>query len=294
MKKVVVAFALSGLSFSSMAQVDTSKKKDTPIIKIGNMTIMHSNAKYLNDTLTAGKFTIIGKGYSDKGGAKVELKKNTTPKKSITNWFIWDLGFAGYTDNTNYATAEAQNFLHNPGLMPASKGDYALKTTRISNFNVWFFMQTVSIAKNVLNLKYGFGIESNNYFYKTGITYVDGINTYTVRGSQTGLNKNKLVASYLTVPVMLNINTSPGKKKSGLQISAGISGGYLQRARQKQVTSDGTVKTKSNFNLEPWKLAYVGELGLGPIKLYGSISTTKLHQYGLNQVPYSVGVRFSN
>jgi len=255
---------------------------------------MHSHTKELNDTITAGKFTIIGKGLSEKGGAKVELKKNTAPKKVTTNWFVWDLGFAGYTDNTNYATTEAQNFLHNPGIIPASKGDYALKTTRVSNFNFWFFMQTVSIAKNVLNLKYGFGIESNNYFYKTGITYVDGINTYTVRGSQNGLNKNKLVASYLTVPLMLNINTSPDKKKSGLQISAGISGGYLQRARQKQVSSDGTVKTKSNFNLEPWKLAYVGELGLGPIKLYGSIATTKLHQYGLNQVPYTVGLRFSN
>ena len=35
-------------------------------------------------------------------------------------------------------------------------------------------MQRVNIYKHVVNLKYGFGIETNNYFYKTPITYVDG------------------------------------------------------------------------------------------------------------------------
>lgn len=292
MKKVAVAFVCCGLGFSSMAQTDTSKKKDTPIIKIGNMTIVRKDSSGSSSTVYVGP-TLPWNKLADKGSGGSDNKKSSL-KKISTNWFVWDLGFAGYTDNTNYATSEAQGFLHNQGVISASKGDYALNTSRISNFNFWFFMQKVSLVKSVLNLKYGFGIESNNYFYKSAITYVDGSTPYTIRGAQTGLVKNKLVASYLTVPLMININTNPGKRKTGLQISAGISGGYLQRARQKIKTTDGTIKNKSNFNLEPWKLAYIGELGLGPIKLYGSVATTKLHQYGLNQVPYTVGVRFSN
>jgi hypothetical protein len=155
-------------------------------------------------------------------------------------------------------------------------------------------MQRVSIIKSVLNLKYGFGIESNNYFFKTGITYVDDINVYAMRGGLNELSKNKLVANYLTVPVMLNINTNPMKGKRGFQFSAGVSGGYLSSARQKQKGPGGTDKTKSNFNLEQFKLSYVAELGLGPVKLYGSVASNPMHQYGVEQVPYTLGLRFSN
>ena len=39
---------------------------------------------------------------------------------------------------------------------------------------------------------------------------------------------------------------------------------------------DGEVsKTKSDFDLERWKLSYVGELLLGPVKLYGSYAFQK-------------------
>lgn len=93
---------------------------------------------------------------------------------------------------------------------------------------------------------------------------------------------------------MLNINTNPTKGKKGFQISAGVSGGYLIAARQKQKSASGMDKNKTDFNLEQFKLAYVGELGLGPVKLYGSYSMTPLHKYGLNQLPYTLGIRFSN
>ena len=155
-------------------------------------------------------------------------------------------------------------------------------------------MQRVSIIESVLNLKYGLGIESNNYFFKTGITYVDDISVYTTRGGVNELSKNKLVANYLTVPVMLNINTNPIKGKRGFQFSAGVSGGYLSSARQKKKGPLGTDKTKSNFNLEQFKLSYVAELGLGPVKLYGSVASSPMHQYVVEQVPYTLGLRFSN
>jgi hypothetical protein len=320
MKHVAVALLLGVLSTQVMAQTDTTKlKKGTTIIKIGNMTIVKPNEaetsktdslKVKEDTLKMGSLIIVGKGISEgvnKLGKAIEgidikkiaetasdVLKKKKPKKVSTNWFVYDIGFAGYNDNTNYATSAAQAFVKPAGSVPASKGDFALKTSRVSNFNLWFFMQRVSIIKSVLNLKYGFGIESNNYFFKTGITYVDDINVYAMRGGLNELSKNKLVANYLTVPVMLNINTNPMKGKRGFQFSAGVSGGYLSSARQKQKGPGGTDKTKSNFNLEQFKLSYVAELGLGPVKLYGSVASNPMHQYGVEQVPYTLGLRFSN
>ena len=320
MKHVVVTLLLGVLSTQVMAQTDTTKlKKGTTIIKIGNMTIVKPNEadtsktdslKIGEDTLKMGSLMIVGKGISEginKLGKAIEgvdvkkiaetaadVLKKKKPKKVSTNWFVYDIGFAGYNDNTNYATSAAQAFVKPAGSVPASKGDFALKTSRVSNFNLWFFMQRVSIIESVLNLKYGLGIESNNYFFKTGITYVDDISVYTTRGGVNELSKNKLVANYLTVPVMLNINTNPMKGKRGFQFSAGVSGGYLSSARQKQKGPGGTDKTKSNFNLEQFKLSYVAELGLGPVKLYGSVASNPMHQYGLEQVPYTLGLRFSN
>jgi hypothetical protein len=288
MKRAVLASLFAFFSMSLFAQEDSSKT----IIKSGG------------DTIQIGSITIITKGPNNNTKAIISapIEKNNQQKgefvkkrkKVSTNWFVWDIGFSGYNDKTNYASSEAQNFLHNQGIIPASKGDYALKGSRISNFNLWFFMQRASLVNNVVNLKYGFGIESNNYFYKSSITYVDGISPYTVHSFDKELSKNKLVANYLTVPIMLNINTNPSKSRTGLQLSAGISGGYLYGSRQKQKGTEGIVKNKSDFNLERWKLSYVAELGLGPVKLYGSMATTKLHQYGLDQHPYTIGVRFSN
>ena len=320
MKHVVVTLLLGVLSTQLMAQTDTTKlKKGTAIIKIGNMTIVKPNEaetsktdslKTGEDTLKMGSLMIVGKGISEgmnKLGKAIEgvdfkkiaetatdVLKKKKPKKVSTNWFVYDIGFAGYNDNTNYATSAAQAFVKPSGSVPASKGDFALKTSRVSNFNLWFFMQRVSIIESVLNLKYGLGIESNNYFFKTGITYVDDISVYAKRGGMNELTKNKLVANYLTVPVMLNINTNPMKGRRGFQFSAGVSGGYLSSARQKQKGPGGTDKTKSNFNLEQFKLSYVADLGLGPVKLYGSVATSPMHQYGVEQVPYTLGLRFSN
>ena len=316
MKKLLLTMSLGVLMLGLNAQDSTKTKPGTTVIKMGNITVVKAPEDSTNkstksqDTIRINdQVFIIGNGVGksldkliDQGFKDVDVKKigytfkNTfkrKPKKVSTNWFVFDIGFAGVNDQTDYSSIEAQNFLKPTTFVPNRAGNYSLRTTRVSNFNLWFFMQRLSVVKSVVNLKYGLGIESNNYFYKTGITYVDGPEVYTTDKGNI-FSKNKLVANYLTVPLMVNINTNPSKGKKGFQISGGISGGYLIGARQKQKSASGMDKNKTDFNLEQFKLAYVGELGLGPVKLYGSYSMTPLHKYGLNQMPYTVGVRFSN
>jgi hypothetical protein len=316
MMKLALTITLGVFMLSASAQDSTKSKPGTSVIKMGNITVVKApedttgKGSKTSDTLRINdQIFIIGNGIGksidkliDEGMKDVDVKKigytfkNTfkkKPKKISTNWFVFDIGFAGYNDQTNYSSIEAQNFLRPASLVPNRAGNYALRTSRVSNFNIWFFMQRLSVVKSIVNLKYGLGIESNNYFLKTGITYVDGADVYTTDKGAV-FSKNKLVANYLTVPLMVNINTNPDKGKKGFQISAGVSGGYLIGARQKQKGATGMDKNKTDFNLEQFKLAYVGELGLGPVKLYGSYSMTPLHKYGLNQFPYTVGIRFGN
>lgn len=308
------------LHHQGFSQTDSTVKRNMDTIKVGNITILRSSIDSLNsekskkDTIRISSgVVIIGDGL-DKGIEKIRISseniKNAIndlnvkelvkkkPKKYSTNWFAWDLGFAGYDDQTDYSSTSAQKFLapemgtNFPLTPPLSKKDFALRSTRISNFNLWFFIQRMSLIKQVVNLKYGLGIESNNYYFKSGIKYQELIAETLVSRTMGVVNKNKLVANYLTAPLMINFNSNPSSRKNGFQLSAGISGGVLINGWQKMNIDGRRSKVKSDFNLSPFKLSYVGELGLGKVRLYGSYAPKAMHEYGVIQKPYTVGIRF--
>lgn len=285
MKQVLLILLLAAGSMTGFAQQDST-------------IVRRDSIPEQADTIRVGGIIIIKKqgdnsSYDVQKAEKYYPNRRYKKSKITTNWLIMDVGFSGYNDRTNYATQEAQDFMRFQNGVPASKGDYALRGSRISNFNLWFFMQRMSIYKNVVNLKYGFGIETNNYYYKTPITYVDGASPYTFRDS-ISFDKNKIAADFLTIPLMVNINTNPYGRHGGFQISFGVSGGYMYSSRQKQKSDErGKQKQKTDFNLSNWKAAWVAELGLGPVMIYGSYSITPLHEYGLDQYPFNVGIRLS-
>lgn len=246
------------------------------------------------DTITIGGIIIIKKknttGKDTTTSTRV-IRSASKPSKVKTNWGILDLGFANLNDDTQYGTTDVNNYLRN---IPASQQEDALKLRngKTSNVNLWIFMQRVNLAKGYLNLKYGLGLEMFNFRYDENISYHKSP-SYIFKDS-INFSKNKLFASYISVPFMLNVNTKPGQKK-GLSFSAGMSAGYLVASRNKQISDErGKVKTKGDFDLEKFRVAYIGELGLGPVRLFGSYSLTPLHEKGLVQYPYSFGIRFSS
>jgi hypothetical protein len=284
MKRIYIAFAALLVAGSSFAQTESTRPNAD---STGNST----------DTIKVGNFIIIKRSRDDgearrTTGVTIE-RKPYKPSKISTNWWIFDLGFANVNDKTNYAGAEAQGFLRSVGAGgKPGKDDLKLKANKSSNVNIWVVMQRLSLAKGYVNLKYGVGLEMFNFRYENSIRYNKAPN-YIYKDS-ISFSKDKLYAGYATVPFMLNINTSPGRKK-GLSISAGISAGYLVGSHTKEVSSQrGKEKTKGDLGLEKFRLAYVGELGIGPIRLFGSYSIRRLHEIGLDQYPYSLGIRFSN
>jgi hypothetical protein len=71
----------------------------------------------------------------------------------------------------------------------------------------------------------------------------------------------------------------------------------LLASRNKQVSGDrGKQKYKGDLALEPWRLAAIGEIGLGPVRLYGSYSLNQLQKTytRMEQYPYTIGIRFSS
>ena len=272
------------------AQTDSTKKANPDTIRIGGMIIIKKEApdrKRKETTITIG-------------GNKKQKKSNI----STANWII-DLGFANWSDKTNYATATAQNYIVNkPGTAALGGSDFKLRTGKSTNVNIWAFMQRLNLIKHYVNLKYGLGIELNNYRFKSHISFKEnGPNPYNtlqtinhafVFRDSISFSKNKLAADYATVPLMLNFVTNP-KVSGGISFSAGVSMGYLYSSRNKQISGERNKrKNRADYDLEKWKFSYIAELGLGPARLYGSYSPNSIFENGLKMMPYTIGLRLSN
>ena len=213
--------------------------------------------------------------------------KHIKPSNLSTNWLVVDLGFSNFNDKTNYSSAEAQAFA--PG---SADNWFHIKANKSVNVNILIFMQRLNMIKHVVNLKYGFGIELNNYRYRDNIKYLT--NPTQVIMDSISYTKNKLAADYFTIPVMLNFNFTPNLR-DGFGLSIGASAGYLYSTRQKLISNEfGKHKDHDDFDLRPWKISWIAELQLGPVKLYGSYATRSMFKKGLDQVPYTVGIRLSN
>ena len=270
-----------------------------------------STAKPKSDTIRIGSIIIVKHGKNKKGEDKdVQItmgrKRNQRKQNSnvSTNWWIVDLGFANYNDKTDYATAGSY-LVSRPGYPTLDKNDFKLRTGKSINVNIWVFMQKLNLAKHYVNLKYGLGVELNNYRYKSSISYKEGgvvpytVNTQTnapfIFRDSISFSKNKLAADYVTVPLMLNFVSNPNGNKRGISLSLGVSAGYLYSQRNKQKSDErGKDKNKGDYDLEKFKFSYIAELGLGPVRLYGSYSPKSMYEHSLDIKPYTVGFRFSN
>lgn len=273
---------------STNAQSDStvSAKKDNDTIRIGNIIII--NRKNPNEKQSGTNISVT----------KQERRE---PKNVSTNWLIVDLGFSNYVDRTNYSNTGG--YLYNrAGAAPLGANDFNLNVTKSLNVNIWFFMQRLNLIQHHVNLKYGLGIELNNYRYNSNISYrkenpfVTGQTPApAIFRDSVSFSKNKLAADYITVPLMINFCTNPVNQNKGFSISVGVSGGFLYNERNKQISEPrGKQKADNGLGLEQFKFSYIGEIGLGPVRLYGSYSPTSFYKKGLDMRPYTLGIRLSN
>jgi Outer membrane protein beta-barrel domain len=294
MKRIYFLATLCAIATASYAQQPTtadstvSKKRQNDTISIGSILIIKRNDKsYKNDStvlLTDNNYT---KKYS----------------RISTNFLVVDLGFANWEDKSNYGAGG--NFLVNkPGAPALSADDLKLRAGKSVNVNIWFFMQKLALVKRNVNLKYGLGVELNNYSFRSPISFKEGgvvpynapavTNAPFIFRDSIAFSKNKLAVKYITIPLMLNFATNHKPGKPGFSASVGVSAGYLYRQRNKQRSDTrGKQKNQGDYDLERFKLSYIGEIGFGSFRLYGSYSPKSIFEKSLDIRPYNIGFRFS-
>jgi hypothetical protein len=284
MKQMLLLAASFTAALASYSQTDSTQTQGNDTVKIGSMVIIK-------------KKDANGTTYQSKSGNTKWYSGKSKPKRVETSWFTFDFGFNNLVDETDYTSAAAKDYARaiRPGEAPFTSSDFNLRNGKSVNTNIWIFRQKWGMTKDrVLKLTYGLMLELNNYRFDTELrtSYKKGSDPYVFRDS-ISFSKNKLALDYVTVPLMIGFDTKPGR--GGFTMSAGVSIGYLYSSRNKQISAErGKQKIKGNFDIEPWKFQYIGEIGVGPVMLYASYSPQTMYKTGLDHMPYNFGIRFGD
>ena len=318
-QKIILPFLFIGSSLISNAQTDTiamlATKKDTIVVKakndtvqIGSMLIVTKKEAELPNFKTIIKIGDASYGRPKDGEygwvngdfkkTRIEIARGAkTLKNTETNWWILDIGFANFVDKSPtlyWLAANPNSASIYPGPL-MSPENFSLNNRKSTNVNVWVMMQKLNLYHHKINLKYGLGVEMFNFRFDKSISFREDIAT-NVKYDVVSFTKNKLLVKYLTVPLQINFSPNPTNKK-GFYASIGMSAGYLWNAKNKQISGErGKEKFRGNFNLNDWRFATIGELGVGPVRLYGSFANSNLfnkNQSFLDMQPFAIGLRFS-
>ncbi len=217
--------------------------------------------------------------------------KTKKPKKSI--WHHWsgvEFGFNGLLNSANKTDlGESYNYLQNPG-----------KSYHVA---VNFYEKGFNLYKHKINLVTGLGLEFANYSIGNNVTLVpngpltvDDLrwSTYNYIGDPS-MPKNKLRANYLTIPLMLDLNTSK-KVKNNWHISAGVIGAWRYGSFTKQIinTNGNDVKTKikDDYSLNDFKVSATVRAGYRGLNIFANYGLTTLFtkKNNPNLYPVTVGV----
>jgi hypothetical protein len=142
----------------------------------------------------------------------------------------------------------------------------------------------------------GLGFEWNTYAFRNNSTLWSNTDTTAMFiDSTVAYSKNKLHATYLTVPLMLEFNTSTDYS-SNFHIAVGLLGGWKIGSNYKvHYESEAERirnKAKGNYNLNPIKYSAHARVGYGKFTLFASYGLSTLFEKdrGPEIYPVNVGI----
>jgi len=202
-------------------------------------------------------------------------------------WAGLGLGINGYLNANNQTKVPAgYNFLD-------------LDYNKSINVSLNFWEQKIPLWKRHINIVTGMGFDISNYRFTTNNSKLMTDTSFIAATYDTALTykKNKLVTTYLNVPLLLQFDTNPfGKHNKTVHFSAGVVGGMRIGSHTKQVYSINDVKdhskTHDNFDLSPFRYSAMARIGIGKLDLYASYALNGLFKKneGPQLYPFTVGI----
>ena len=268
MKKVIFLLVMV-FSFSSIFAQNKKSESDTTKMKIGNRTIIiiekkDNSENKENKEIEIEEEIIVVEGKEIKREKKKEKKAKKYKARKYSRWSGINLGLNQFVHLDDYSELDGTTDI------------WQVKPWKSRTWNINFMEFSLSIVKRHLLLTTGLGFEYRNYSFDRDIDleYDNSENIFPIENNTIDYNKNKLHASYVQIPLLLEINTSTRPKK-GLYLAGGVIGGYKMNSYvvQKYKANGQKIKTEidDSFNLNPYQLEGTLRIGFNRFMLYTNV-----------------------
>lgn len=201
-----------------------------------------------------------------------ELEEEPKRKqKSEAHWAGVDFGVSMLMD---------ENFNNSFPTTPYWQNDAA--RSQVWNLNI--MEHKFNFGTPYVGLTTGLGFSFTSVAFKDNYLVQSSADTvFAVIDSVNSYSKNKLKASYLTVPLMLEFNTNADEDRS-FYLAAGVVGGVRLTSRLKRNGELGGTefkeRIKGNYNLNSFKLDAAARLGYGDWGVFANYSLLPLFDKG--------------
>lgn len=270
MKKIALIFTVMLGAFAMNAQNEA--KSDTARFPLGEVEILVvSKPDTTNDNSVDSLSNVIEE---PKGPSKNDL----------THWGGLDLGVNFLVNSDNKLK------------YPTNDEWIELDQSKSLSWRFNLFEQKIRIAKDYAGIITGVSLVYNSYsFDKNVALFGNSDSTFAVLDTVAQYSKNKLRATYLQVPLLVEFNTSNDPDRT-FHVAAGIIGGWKIGSQYKQrFESDGKeykVKVSDDYNLSPLTLDATARIGYRNLTLFATYGLTSLFKddKGPEVYPVTVGL----
>jgi hypothetical protein len=223
----------------------------------------------VNTNIRIGSLNIRIDGDGEVSTFSLDNQEQSERKPVITEWAMLDLGINVLTRQGDFQIGDAG--------APFNE----LRYGRSMNLDMHIFRQRASLVKNVFNLEYGLTFSWYNYAFQDDVVLTPRADEFAFGISDDPLRKSKLSATYLTLPLMLNIETNPDKRSQSFRLSAGMTGGIRIASRTKIKTEEKSkTKQRDNFNLNDFRYGPMVRIGYGWFNLYAQYALSDFFASG--------------
>lgn len=185
------------------------------------------------------------------------------------------------------------NKLNLPEEMKFIELDYAKSISAAFNFAPLQF----AITKR-FGIESGLGFQWNRYGLKNNYTLsFNEDSLYGIATPDYVYSKNVLKATYITLPLLIDINTHKNFEKS-FHFAFGVIGGYKLGSRLKQEYEfegrEFEFKTRGHYYFNPFQAYATARIGYGNVLLFANYGLTRIFEQGPGpQVyPFQFGLHF--
>jgi len=274
MRKIVYTILTIGFLSQINAQVESPEpvlvKSDTTRTKIGNVVLVVVNDKLRSIELN-GENPEIVKDTIDASPTEVEAEENESRWKEDNYWGGIDFGVNTMLNNTQGTSFNNQAYWEND---PAK--------SFCINWNT--FSRKLPIYKEHIGFVTGLGFNFNQFAFKNNyvlMTKQDSV--YAEMDTVFNYSKNKLRASYLQIPLLVEFASSGNESKSW-HLTTGIIGGLrLSSKTKREGDIDGKSvedKVKGVYHLNSFKADATVRLGYGNVGIFATYALIPLFESG--------------